>query len=188
MRRKWRVLCWNVRGLNSDNRKRDVRNKIDESECDIICLQETKCEVFDWRLIRKFCPKCFDNFAYAPSMGASGGTLVLWNSSIFDGQLLEIQRFGIVINFKSKHNNACWTLVSVYGSCQGALRDQFVSWLYNLQIPHDGNWLLLGDFNFIRSPENRNKDGGDISDMFLFNEVIGHLGLLELPLKGRAYT
>jgi hypothetical protein len=24
--------------------------------------------------------------------------------------------------------------------------------------------------------------------MFLFNDIIGHLGLLELPLKGRAYT
>jgi hypothetical protein len=48
--------------------------------------------------------------------------------------------------------------------------------------------LLLGDFNFIRYQENRNNDGGDTNDMFLFNEIIGHLGLLELPLKGRKYT
>jgi exonuclease III len=53
------VLCWNVRRLNSDSKQRDVRNKIDESECDIICLQETKCEVFDWRLISKFLPQAF---------------------------------------------------------------------------------------------------------------------------------
>jgi endonuclease/exonuclease/phosphatase family metal-dependent hydrolase len=50
------------------------------------------------------------------------------------------------------------------------------------------NWLLIGDFNFIRSEENRNKPGGDVNDMFLFNEIIGHLGLLELPLKGRKFT
>jgi exonuclease III len=31
--------------------------KIDESECDIICLQETKCEGFEWHFIRKFCLK-----------------------------------------------------------------------------------------------------------------------------------
>ena len=30
--------------------------------------------------------------------------------------------------------------------------------------------------------------GGDINDMFIFNEIIGHLGLLELPIKGRSYT
>jgi exonuclease III len=74
-KRKWRVLCWNVRGLNSDQRQRDVRSKIEESECDIICLQETKCESFDSCMIRKFCPKRFDNFAYAPSVGASGGII-----------------------------------------------------------------------------------------------------------------
>ena len=56
-KRKWRVLCWNVRGLNADNRQREVRSKIEESDCDIICLQETKCESFDWRLLRKFCQK-----------------------------------------------------------------------------------------------------------------------------------
>ena len=50
------------------------------------------------------------------------------------------------------------------------------------------NWLLLGDFNFIRSIDNRNLPGGDLNDMFIFNEIIGHLGLLELPIKGRSYT
>jgi exonuclease III len=68
--------------LNADNRQREVRSKIEESECDIICLQETKYESFDWRLLRKLCPKKIDSFAYAPSQGASGGILVVWNSSI----------------------------------------------------------------------------------------------------------
>uniref|UniRef100_A0A453L8B1 Uncharacterized protein n=1 Tax=Aegilops tauschii subsp. strangulata TaxID=200361 RepID=A0A453L8B1_AEGTS len=27
-----------------------------------------------------------------------------------------------------------------------------------------------------------------VNDIFIFNEIIGHLGLLELPIKGRAYT
>jgi hypothetical protein len=63
-----------------------------------------------------------------------------------------------------------------------------MDWLYNLHIPVTSNWLLLGDFNFIRSHDNRNKPGGDVHDLFLFNEIIGHLGLLELPLKGRRFT
>jgi mannosylglycoprotein endo-beta-mannosidase len=79
-------------------------------------------------------------------------------------------------------------MVCVYGPCRGIERDNFVSWLYDLNIPPTANWLILGDFNFVRSHENRNRGGGDINDMFLFNEVIGHLGLLDLPLKGRNYT
>ena len=56
----WLVLCWNVRGLNSPARQRDVRAKIEESRCSIICLQETKCDTFDIHMIRSFCPRRFD--------------------------------------------------------------------------------------------------------------------------------
>jgi hypothetical protein len=60
--------------------------------------------------------------------------------------------------------------------------------MFNLNIPPDEDWLLLGDFNFIRSPSNRNKPGGDISDMMLFNDFIREQNLTEIPIKGRKYT
>lgn len=94
----------------------------------------------------------------------------------------------MVVEFASRQNNEHWTLVSVYGPCHGEARDIFVSWLYNLHIPLGQHWLLVGDFNFIRSIENRNLPAGDLNDIFIFNEIIGHLGLLELPLKGRSFT
>jgi hypothetical protein len=47
---------------------------------------------------------------------------------------------------------------------------------------------FLGNFNFYRSLEDRNKPGENIQDTLIFNDVIGHLGLVELPLKGRAFT
>jgi hypothetical protein len=50
------------------------------------------------------------------------------------------------------------------------------------------NWLFLGDFNFYRSLESRNKPGGNLADILIFNDAIEHLGLIELPLKGRAYA
>lgn len=46
----------------------------------------------------------------------------------------------------------------------------------------------MGDFNFYRSLENRNKPGGSLSDTLIFNDALGHLGLIELQLKGRAFT
>ena len=48
--------------------------------------------------------------------------------------------------------------------------------------------MLMGDLNFIRSLDNRNVPGGDVNAIFIFNEIIGHLGLLEIPLKGRRFT
>ena len=77
---------------------------------------------------------------------------------------------------------------TVYGPCVEPARGAFIAWLRNLQISDTDNWLNLGDFNFYRSTKNRNRPGGNISDTFVFNEAIGESGLIELPLKGRAFT
>jgi hypothetical protein len=125
---------------------------------------------------------------FSPSDGASGGLIVLWNSSVFSGHLLEIHRSAIRICFSAQHTGESWTLVNVYGPCQGIESDIFVQWLHDLHIPDHDNWLIVGDFNFMRSTKNRNRPGADMNDIFIFNEIISYLGLLELPLKGRNFT
>lgn len=49
-------------------------------------------------------------------------------------------------------------------------------------MPNEEQWLIVGDFNLIRRPEDRNMPGGDINEIFLFNEAISNLGLIEIPL------
>src|SRR3954462_7595954 len=105
----WNVLCWNVRGLNSATRQRAVREEIDESQCSIICSQETKCPSIDANFIRSWCPRRFDQLAYTPSMGASGGLITVWNSSIFAGVLIESQQCGLIVQITSKLNVDVWT-------------------------------------------------------------------------------
>ena len=56
----------------------------------VACFQETKCGTFDIRQIRAFCPRQFDTFAFAPSVGAFGGILVVWNSAVLSGVVVEI--------------------------------------------------------------------------------------------------
>lgn len=68
------------------------------------------------------------------------------------------------------------------------MRTNFVSWLYSLDISPDDHYLILGDFNLYRTSSNRNRPGGNVNDMLIFNDIIQHLGLIELPLKGRSYT
>jgi hypothetical protein len=121
-------------------------------------------------------------------LGASGGILVCWASSIFSINTLEKHDFAVKLEVSSAHNLEAWTLIVVYGPCRQPGRDLFVNWLYNLDILDDDLWLLVGDFNFYRSAENRNRPGGNFIDSIIFINIISHLGLIELPLKGRAYT
>lgn len=89
----WKVLCWNVRGLNADTKWNSVRDKIFESACDVICLQETKKNFFDENFIKNFCPPVFDAFHFLPSVGASGGIIIIWKSSLLDGTLASRMSF-----------------------------------------------------------------------------------------------
>ena len=55
-------------------------------------------------------------------------------------------------------------------------------------MPEDTNGMILGDFNLIRKSEDRNKPGGDLSEMFRFNAAISALGINDIVLQGRKYT
>jgi exonuclease III len=186
--KKWIVLCWNIRGLNAKPKQLALLNAIKISGCDVLCLQETKKEHFDLQFIKSCCPSCFDEFVYVPSVGASGGLIIIWKSSVFSGIVMHCESFALSVYFTSKQSSKSWTLINIYGPCQGEQRDKFVQWLYALNIPADEDWLIVGDFNFIRSPSNRNKPGGNVNDMLTFNDIIRTQNLTELPIKGRKYT
>jgi hypothetical protein len=188
MNRSWNILCWNVRGINAVEKWPNIRSKIEESNCEIFCFQETKKESFDSSFIRNFALKRFDKFLFSPSVGASGGILVGWNGGLFDGSVVEIHPFAITVCFSSRLNLNTWYLSTVYGPCLEPARSTFVNWLRNLDIQDNPNWILIRDFNFYRSLDNRNRAGGNFQDTQIFNDVIDHLGLVEFPLKGRSYT
>ena len=57
MNKSYNILNWNVRGINSSDKWLAISNKIEEAQCSVICLQETKREVFDSSYIKKIAPK-----------------------------------------------------------------------------------------------------------------------------------
>jgi len=131
--------------------------------------QESKKASFDSAFIKNICPGEFDEFQYLPSVGASGGILIALKSSVFSGQLSFSNNFALSVQFTSKDENESWMLTSVYAPCTP-------------------NWLIVGDFNMLRKPEDRNREGADINEIFQFNEAINKLDIIELPLHGRQFT
>jgi exonuclease III len=184
----WKVLNWNVRGLNDKDKWVIIYDKIQESGCHIICFQETKRESIDLDFIRKFCPRRFDGFAFQPSVGRSGGILTVWDSAMLSGDCVFQDSFALSVDFKSAKDDGAWTLTNIYAPCQDAQQLAFISWFHNIQVDDDVDWLIVGDFNLIRAPTDRNKPGGNIHEILLFNEAISNLGLIEIPLKGRKFT
>jgi exonuclease III len=170
--RIWRVLDWNIRGINSQERWDDISNKINESNCNIICMQETKREVFDSAYIKKFCPRRLNQFAYVPSLGSSGGIITIWNGSMYNGTVISQNAFHITVALTCTFTDRTWHLTNIYAPCNIEGRNDFIQWFADLDSSEYDLWMLVGDFNLIRSSEDRNRPGGNVSNMIMFNSLI----------------
>ena len=118
MFKSWHILNWNIRGINDEKKWTSLSNKIEESSFSILYLQETERENFDSGYIKRFCPKQLSEFDYLPSLGASGGILVVWNESLFNGRTNDKTDYSISLEFTSKQSGHSWILTNIYGPCQ----------------------------------------------------------------------
>lgn len=147
-----------------------------------------KKENVDAQFLKKISPATIDAFEFLPSNGASGGILIAWKSMLFDGEKIFSNDYAISVQFCSKHDSTAWILTCVYGPCTAEGKTSFLNWFKKIVMPDNLDWIILGDFNLIRKPEDRNKPGGDLTDMFRFNSAISTLGLNEVNLQGRKFT
>lgn len=76
MNRITNFLVWNVRGLNSQQKWDALRDKINESNASVVCLQETKRNSFDRDYIRKFVLGIWINLNTSPQMVPRVGCLL----------------------------------------------------------------------------------------------------------------
>lgn len=61
------ILSWNVRGLNAQARRDNVRTLVEDVRPWIVCLQETKLNVIDTFLVFSMLGRDFQEFAYLPA-------------------------------------------------------------------------------------------------------------------------
>ena len=117
-----------------------------------------------------------------------GGIIIAWKSTLFMGEKIFSNQFGLTVQFCSLLNNASWVLTCVYGPYTTEGKSLFMEWFKNIDMPATVDWIVMGDFNLIRSLEDRNKSGGNISEILMFNEAISLLGIQEVPLQGKRFT
>jgi hypothetical protein len=114
--RDWKILSWNVRGMNDSRKWNAFRNTIEASTCVAFCFQETKKHSFDVSFLE------FNNFAFYPSDDASGKLLTVWNSSLFSGIVIDMNRFALTVKLTSLQSGQEWFLTNIYEPCSAGGR------------------------------------------------------------------
>lgn len=94
-----KILIWNVRGLNSTGRQDSVRELVDSSQVEVVCIQETKMQNISKGMLLSMLGSDFTESTFLPSSGATGGILVAWRRNLsFTGQKKE-DNYSISIQF-----------------------------------------------------------------------------------------
>lgn len=77
------VISLNINGLGEDKKKSWIRSMVGKDSPSFLGIQETKMENIDLMFAKSLWPRDNLGFAFSNSMGASGGILSIWDSSIF---------------------------------------------------------------------------------------------------------
>nr|CAB3463513.1 unnamed protein product [Digitaria exilis] len=183
------ILSWNVRGLGDKRKCDNVRLAFPCPLPSISCLQETKLTAIDQFKAASILPRPLSSsFNFKPSSGSSGGLLTAWDPNHLVLLSYPTDRYSITTSFRSTAANTEFAVTNCYGPCVHAEKQAVLEELISLYSSISGPWVLLGDFNLIRSPAERSNDNFDSTESGWFNNAIDAMALQELTLTDRRFT
>uniref|UniRef100_A0A0E0D6M1 Uncharacterized protein n=1 Tax=Oryza meridionalis TaxID=40149 RepID=A0A0E0D6M1_9ORYZ len=151
-------------------------------------LQESKLSNVDVAKACAFLPSYLSDYIFIGAYGTRGGLVSAWDGSILNKTAYISRHHSLSITFDYALANLSFTVTNIYAPSDHAFTDDFLLELKDLHSQISGPWLLVGDFNLIRSPSEKNNDNFHASLAAKFNGVLDCLALLELPLLDRLFT
>ena len=175
-----KILSWNIRGSGSPSKRRAIKEAICKANPDIVVLQETKREEVTRSCVGSILRSRFKEWLVLPAVGTAGGILVMWDVrrvKVLDSMLGDFSASIFVDN----GNNSGWWFSGVYSPSKACFRDRFWDELAELSILCGDSWCIGGDFNVVRSVQEKFNSNRTTASMKLFDELVREL-LLKDPL------
>lgn len=181
------ILNWNIRGMNSPRKRQALTEYISKYQVDIIAIQETKKETFSLRILRSLSHK-LDIWIYLPSIGKSGGILFGGDSSKVEILSHSEHKYCVDIHLLNKLDQTEWQYTIVYGPVLRNLKQELWKELEQVRLGNTKPWILSGDFNVIRTSNEKSGTNFDVKISKMFNHSIHRHNLVEHKLLTRKYT
>ncbi|GKB11901.1 RNA-directed DNA polymerase, eukaryota, partial [Tanacetum coccineum] len=153
-----------------------------------VAIQETKLESIDLFSIREIWGNLSFDFSVSPSVGYSGGIVCIWDPACFAKDNATISDNFVAVRGTWVSSATKLMIVSIYAPQD--LTEKRALWDYISHIIGlwDGECIILGDFNEVRSEQERFGSNFNVSGANAFNHFISSSGLIDLPLEGYLYT
>ncbi|XP_028064362.1 uncharacterized protein LOC114267521 [Camellia sinensis] len=182
-----KLLSWNIRGIGQSEKRRKIRNIVQERMVDVLFLQETKKVGVSKELVKSIWP--YDDLEYmsVDADGFSGGVLCVWKASVFSLAKCCSSRNFLILSGTILPRFNC-VFVNVYAPNDVTRRGVVWNALRNLKAKYVDPWCLGRDFNEVRSMGERKGCLRRDKGMREFNEFIEGVELYDVPMQGRQFT
>ncbi|KAJ0787048.1 putative RNA-directed DNA polymerase [Helianthus annuus] len=139
-------------------------------------------------LVNRFWGRSIYTFETVDAIGTSGGLLSMWDPTVFEvTQVVKHNRF-LLTSGTLKHTEEYVNVINVYAYNDPIDRPGLWAELLATRRSIGGLWVIVGDFNDVRIPEERFNSEFVALNAFYFNRFIQLAELCEYQMGGRKYT
>ncbi len=121
---KLKLLTWNVRGLSDPKKWEVLKSWLRNWKVDVVCLQETKLDKVDWRVIQSIWGNRFVGWEVLNAVNIAGGILLLWDKRVLERTDSKVGAFFVSCCWKSIIDGFEWVGTSLYGPSRNELRSE----------------------------------------------------------------
>ncbi|GJW55867.1 RNA-directed DNA polymerase, eukaryota [Tanacetum coccineum] len=153
-----------------------------------MALQETKMEHVELFTIKR----CWGNFSFdhavSSSVGNSGGIICVWDPHMFVKEHVSTSDYFLAIFGTWTPTASKLLVISVYAPQDMSEKRDLWDYLCSMINRWDGETVVMGDFNEVRTEQERFGSSFNILGANVFNKFISSAGLVDIPLGGYSYT
>lgn len=147
-----KLMSWNVKGLNSPQKRKHIYHYLGKMRSDVICLQETHTKKSEIKYLKN--PKLGTEFVSAGEKRKKGVVLYI-NKNMNAKQVFNDPK-GRYIGVELEWHLGKTLIVGLYAPIEN--KEKFYKEITNLLIQYDyANTILMGDWNGVIDPEQDRK-------------------------------
>ncbi|GJX99336.1 RNA-directed DNA polymerase, eukaryota, partial [Tanacetum coccineum] len=181
-------MGYDMQGLGHKTKKEWVQELNTKHKINFLAIQETKLDCISHMDVKFIWGNSNYQFVSSDSMGSSGGILCVWEASIFRKDYATVSDNFIGIYGTWLPSNTKVLFVAVYAPQSTSLKRVLWEYISSLIAHWKGETIVMGDFNEVRSEEERLGSLFNKSSARSFNHFISSSGLVDVKMEGYSFT
>ncbi|GJZ73753.1 RNA-directed DNA polymerase, eukaryota [Tanacetum coccineum] len=129
-----------------------------------------------------------NDYVFSEAAGNSGGILCIWEESFFKKDYVTISDSFVAIYGTWIPSKTKLLVVSIYAPQQPSLRRVLWEYLLILLGRWNGEAILMGDYNEVRTNVERRGTCFNVNNASFFNQFISSSGLVDIKMEGYTFT